>query len=282
MLAEAKQCFANERDTFDKTLAARHTAMVAEVAKLEMKQCVALQAAEEHSAAALQAAEAHSTTVQRRLAGAFAAARRLAAAEAEEREAQMCELQARFDARESRAEDVEQILGQAEEIRRTKQKLLEREFALQQVRLELNNRDENDRLFAKGPRPCPDDGSAKGSGVGSKSLQHMRAASVGLRQQEPQVLSPVAADDSMGSARVSGVGSKALKRMRAASVGLRQQDSPQDLSPKPPAPARVDPVLCVRVPAVLGGLPGKKAGERAPFAERMRRTLRDSRDGLAH
>jgi len=122
----------------------------------------ALRAAEERSTAVAQAAEMCNA---------------LATAMAEEREVQMCDIQARFDARESRSEDIARIAKHVQDICHMKRNLAEHGFSLQQAQLELKNRDLNDRLFSKGPRPC--------GGHGLKGQNCMRATSSGPRQREP-------------------------------------------------------------------------------------------------
>jgi hypothetical protein len=243
VLAEARQCFAEERESLEQCLLVAKATMVEErealekeheealnsaenlsknmLAAVEERRVIALRQAEERQAAVMHEAEERCRSVAQEA----ELRESMLAASAEEREAHLRDLRARFDARESRSEDIEVIARREQDINSYRKGLAERGFSLQQARLELKNRDLNDNIFSTGPRPLG--------------------------------------------------GSKTSKRNRAASAGPRH-----DLPPAVPCVVDAGCAAVFRAPTALGGLPGKKVGDSSKFADRMRQTLRNSRDKL--
>eukprot|EP00929_Paragymnodinium_shiwhaense_P056589 TRINITY_DN28328_c0_g1_i1.p1 TRINITY_DN28328_c0_g1~~TRINITY_DN28328_c0_g1_i1.p1 ORF type:complete len:1008 (-),score=344.87 TRINITY_DN28328_c0_g1_i1:26-3049(-) len=157
-----------------------------------------------------------------------------------ERSEELKDLQRRFDARESRPEDVARIARDTEEIKVLNRRLAERGFALQQAKLTLKNRDDNDVVFSV----------AKSHGADSKAARCMRSTSSG-------------------------------PKMCMSSSSTHAVDPPQYFAPADSSVTAVaggDNFSVYRAPTPLSCAAGRKVGERQSFADRMRRSLRESRE----
>lgn len=101
---------------------------------------------------ALKEAWERGNAQQRRLAAAFKAARNVKDFKEAKLQEEHDDLARRFQARESREEDVNQIKEQREKLTQQEQLLAARGGCIGNLSLELQNRDVNDRIF--GPGPC--------------------------------------------------------------------------------------------------------------------------------
>lgn len=107
---------------------------------------------------------------QRRLAAAFKAAREINHMKESEMKAEHENLSKRFASRESREEDVKQISDQRRRLQEAQMMMVNKDRDLKEIALELQNRDECDRIFGSAERRKPKQAVGMGQAAVGKKL----------------------------------------------------------------------------------------------------------------